>query len=236
MYLPTRCADLPTDIITERLQGRIKKSSGINFARKKTFEEKEIARAKIMNFFSPENYNGKIRLMTMPGNSWEFEKQLIEKWKGQDIYIEAIEREESIFRKLLYEMPRGRSGIRSHICPDQATAIYSSYLVRLVRANIEDILCINRIRVCSIWLDFSGPITTNSANSINACWLRGHVKHLAITASRCRYTSEVCKMVIQHGSYFKWVLSLLPGCTVIDYFEYNDGTPMMQFMVERKDI
>jgi len=72
-YKPTRQYDME-DLAA---QVHIQPSSGVLFTRATMRTEKEAARARILDLFTPQAWPGSLRILTMPGAGWRFERLLL---------------------------------------------------------------------------------------------------------------------------------------------------------------
>lgn len=228
--------DVSANIVADHILRNRSCTSGITFARKAKTSSKNAARIEAIKWFNHENFPDPMRIVTMPGVNWIFEREL---WRDRNFkctYFESCEIDEAIYRAALFQIPRKFEdwSIRGHEAPSWATAVYSTPNIRFYKAPIEKMLCSDRCRPNAAWLDFSGPIYTERLAAIREMWDRMTRLRLCLTATKCRYRDEQAKSEIEDvGSYVGWICDSLPGAVIREIFEYSDGVPMVQILVDK---
>jgi hypothetical protein len=154
-----------------------RKGPGIAYARKtigKHRPRKESCRKRLSNLYTSRKWPGELRMLTMPGMGWYFEKTILQErglldsssFKGKlpdkaDTIIDCVERDEAIFRGAFDRIPTDAQGIKIIDNRSVSTALINKFIATSVEKYINNSLC---PFYDVAWLDFTGPITqTNLA-------------------------------------------------------------------------
>lgn len=229
-------------------------TSGVAFARKHhltVLHAKNSARYRILDSLSREHWSGKLRVLTMPGLEWAFEKQLInlrdyavhgKGWiantvntrfrvaSDQSTQVYAVEYDPAIYFGSLKWMPGKRFGYQQLSAHAVRTRVIKMYYFTDVETFIGDESC---VEVDAAWLDFTGYMTPVRLHRINRFWKEKCNWQLAITMLNARYPSHVKACILKHGSMEKWITSVLGG-NVYDIHHYFDEYSAMLQIILRK--
>lgn len=228
-------------------------TSGVAFARKAhmtTMRAKDDARWRILDSLSREEWPGKLRVMTMPGLEWIFERELInsrdyaihgDNWKanpqGGQFFkqrkateIVAVEYDPAVYFGSIKWMPASRKKL-SQLSPHAlSTSKIEVYYFTDVETFIGDSAC---PEVDAAWLDFTGYMTPVRLHRINRFWKEKCRWQLAITVLNARYPAHVKAQVLKYGSMDKWITGVLGG-QIVDIHHYFDECSAMIQIILRK--
>jgi hypothetical protein len=240
----------------ETRQRRVMLLGGVRFARKGKFEQKDAAREMILNLFSLENYPGEIRIMTMPGVDWKFERLLLARrepgWtrgkRSYKTYFTSAESNREIYFSSATQMPGIglESGSNSSLFvssnssrsfnrppPFAEYAIKSRYC-SFFFCNINDTIeyaIAHKWKLHGAWLDYTGPLTIKHLTTIAKFYRECITGTLAVTALKARW-DRVTGVEINQFGYEHWLHRYLPG-EKLHFIEYFDTSPMLQFAVKK---
>ena len=233
--------------LAERIDRREQQTPGVNFARRKGERTgKDRARGAVLSMFSRKAIESGFSILTMPGVTWEFERQLLAQREGKHwtkngkarrTFLEAIEREDAIYRASLAMIP-GRQDIQFREALPSATACVRTPIVqRFHRCSLEayarDWSHESPHQLDGAWLDFCGPLTLSRLDAIAALW-KFRLRHwLIVTVMRARETAEVTALLDDAGGVPALLLRLCPDARVLHVIPYNDSVPMVQVALRR---
>lgn len=248
-----------------------KATPGMLYARKMNYTEKEKARVAVLRLFSGRDRPKGLSIVTMPGITWGFERMLLlmrERRpyalgdggrKTKRTYIEAIERDESIYRASLNWIPGGGDSLAQ--LPElegKPMAIRTYAVSRYHRISFEDYVDAWWHQPHdAAWLDFNGPITSQRMEKIGRFWRDKIRWRMVITWMNARYDAEAIRQigeVKEHAGAsstallnnvsvglgrdaLDWVEATLRQCAsirVLHRMSYRDTSPMLQLAVEKR--
>jgi hypothetical protein len=228
----------------------IQPSGGILFARATAHErkQKDTARQRILNLFDPVAWPGNLRMLTMPGIHWRFERLLLgarengwlqhQRTNPKRTYFTCAENDRAIYYAAIAQMPGLHANqplqrIKHHQFAEMG---YKTHYAALFFANIDDMMMITDWNTGwdAVWLDYTGPISLRRLKIIERFYYSSAVHHiLIITALRARWDRDTTIAIEKAGGHSRWLRKHLDG-EVLHDLEYQDSVPMSQFAI-RKD-
>jgi hypothetical protein len=217
---------------------------GVQYARHRIHatRTKEVARTAVVQFFDRWNFPGQLHILTMPGLTWCFEKQLYAqrgmqrfrelamgglnpKWNSAT-RVYGIECDEAIYRAAIQQCPGAKLSIRCTSAYDIRTPFIKSF-------RKIDFSEVTTEHYDGAWLDFNGPITSKRLGEIQEFW--SHIRFgLAITWMNARHDAAVTEQIKEYASPVDWLLHKLPGAVFVSADSYTTGhVPMLQLLVHK---
>jgi len=219
-------------------------SGGMMFARNPDREEKDAARRQILDLFTRDARPSFLRILTMPGLDWRFERKLLGKRDGDwmrkagagNTQITSVENDRFIYYSAVTTMP-GLNTRRAltKIMPPATFAERTTgnkFIHKFHFANVDDLMTETTDVWDAAWLDYTGPLTTNRLKLIAGFFHRSVRDVLVVTALKARYNKETSIAVERAGGHSEWLRKHLPG-EVLHDIEYFDTSPMAQFAVRK---
>lgn len=245
---------------------------GMGYARKMNYTEKEKARVAVLRLFSKREWPSGLSIVTMPGITWGFERMLLlmrERRKRalgdygkqpERTFIEAIERDETIYRASLNWIPGGSTSLAQLAAMDNKPLTLRTWAItRYHKISFE-----NYVDAWwhqphdAAWLDFNGPITSQRLDRIVQFWREKIRWRMVLTWMDARYDAEALRQigeVKEHadskgepsyrdsnplsgrlGGVFRWIegsLGVDTSIRVLHRISYRDTSPMLQLAVEK---
>jgi hypothetical protein len=220
-------------------------TSGVAYARKSllsAMEAKDAARNRILASLTRKERRGGLRILTMPGLEWKFEKELIsrrdyagrhaakrvrDEWQTK---IYAVEYDPAIFFGSMKWIPGRRKGLTQLSPHAIKTCVVRCYYMTDVESFIRDPQC---PEFDAAWLDFTGYMTPRLLSSIRHFWRERCAWQLTVTGLNARYPSSVKEQVKRHGGMCEWIAETLGG-KVFDKYGYFDEYSAMYQVTVRK--
>jgi hypothetical protein len=172
--------------------------------------EKTLARQKIINFFSEQSWPAPLRILTLPGFEWKFEKQLLTVRQNSKTYFTCCENNRETFLKAIKTRP------------DNCKFMFVDV----------DVMMANETEKAwdAVWLDYCGPLTIKRLKIIKRFY-EGFIRNtLIITALKTRWPVDTGIAIDRAGGHSRWLIQNLNG-EILHDFEYLDTTPMIQFAI-----
>ncbi len=146
----------------------------INYARQSKsirYGKLEARTAVIDEIFKIKWPHKTIRLLTLPGAWWHFERQVgvIPKHsRFSHFSLTCCERDRIVFNNAALRLPRGKRGIKIGWMKElnNAKVVTNRNDIVLINCNIADFMAITERKYDVVWLDFCGPIHDNVMDSI----------------------------------------------------------------------
>lgn len=221
-------------------------SGGMLFARNPDREQKDAARRKILDLFTFDAHPTKLRILTMPGLDWRFERKLLGRREGdwmrkagpQHTTITAIENDRFIYYSAVHHMP----GLHTKR-PMTWFMPAPSYAERTVRtkfiqqfhfASVDDLMAETNEVWDTAWLDYTGPLSVQRMKIIARFFERSVSNTLVVTALKARYNRETSDAIDRAGGHSEWMRKHLPGDVLHD-IEYFDTSPMSQIAIRKAE-
>jgi hypothetical protein len=227
-------------------------TSGVAFARKHhltVLHAKNNARRRILNSLSRDEWSKQLRVLTMPGLEWTFEKLLIAErdysirgdgWLipsggafvgiDQKTLIHSVEYDPAIYFASLKWIPARRRGLTQLSAHAVSTRTVDLYYFTDVETFIGDRNC---PEVDAAWLDFTGYMTPARLHRINRFWKEKCKWQLALTVLNARYPSHVRACIQKHGSMETWITNTLAGQVYDVHHYFDDHSAMLQIIVRK---
>lgn len=225
-------------------------SGGMLFARNPDRAEKDAARKLILNLFRTDLWGHDLRILTMPGLDWRFERKLLGKregnWMGRKAKLDAprrtqitsIENDRFIYYSACHQMP----GLHTHraltkILPAPSfgeRTVSTGFIKAFHFANVDDLMRETDETWDAVWLDYIGPLTTDRLALIAAFYQRAVSSTIVVTALKARWNRATSDAITRAGGHSKWLRSHLTGHVLHD-IEYFDTSPMAQIAVCKTD-
>lgn len=219
-------------------------SGGVLFARNPDREEKDAARQLILDLFTRDARPEHLRILTMPGLDWRFERKLLGKREGDwmrhagasNTRITAIENDRYIYYAAVHKMPglhtkRALTTILK-AAPFAEQTVKTKFVGAFHFANIDDLMAETTEAWDAAWLDYTGPLTVERMKLIAQFFERSVRGTLVVTALKARHNRETSNAIERAGGHSEWVRKHLPG-TVLHDIEYFDTSPMAQIAVRK---
>lgn len=228
--------DMPTRNNTRRLQ-----SGGVNYARKEFEAETEMAgktaaRDYILRSLDLENWPFQLKILTMPGLRWKFERALFKLRKSKrNTLVYAVERDPAIWFGSLKYMPiseqHGIKLVSPHCISGHRIA---AYYFTTAESFITDPQC---PVFDAAWLDFTGQISKQRLEAVKRFWQTRVRWQMTVTGLYMNYGPRTWASFRCHGGIFEWLKTKLGGDTLIsDSRFYQDGghSPMFQVTFQKR--
>jgi hypothetical protein len=223
-------------------QAGIAPSGGVLFARTVAREKKDAARQLVLDLFHPSCWDRPLRMLTMPGVHWRFERLLLATrevgWmrasNPQRTRFTSVENDRAIYFGAAAQMPglhTPKSTVK-RIKPYSFAemGIRTSYAAFFF-ANVDDMMA---HKEWSGWdavgLDYTGPLSVKRLKLIQHFYQHFVRDTLIVTALEGRWNSETSDAIDRAGGHSEWLRDHLPG-EVLHDIEYLDTAPMSQFAV-----
>lgn len=243
-----------------------KATPGMLYARKMDYTEKEKARVAVLRLFSGKVWPKGLSIVTMPGITWGFERMLLlmrerrkyalgDQGKGtKRTYIEAIERDETIYRASLNWIPGGKESLAQLAALNgKPLAVRTRAVTRYHKISFEEFVDAWWTQPHdAAWLDFNGPITSQRIEKIGRFWRDKIRWRMVLTWMNARYDAEAIKQIGEvkerlsgglHGckssdgsDSLDWVEAVVrqyAPARVLHRISYRDTSPMLQLAVEK---
>jgi len=221
-------------------------SGGMMFARNPNREEKDAARKKIIDLFTPEAWPTHLSILTMPGLEWRFERKLFGKREGDWMRkagpsitrVTSVENDRFIYYSAVHQMPglhTKRAMTWSLPAPSFAErTVRTKFISQFHFANVDDLMAETTEAWDAAWLDYTGPLTVDRLKLIAAFYHRSVRSVLIITALKARWNKDTSEKILKTGGHSAWLAKHLPGDVLHDV-EYFDTSPMAQFAVHKAE-
>lgn len=162
-------------------------SPGVKFARLPlSRRSKEIGRALALKPFTRRAWGRDrcLSILTMPGLRWPFESRLLNQReppgrlcravRPRRTYICGIERDESVFRASLGNIPRHADAHIAHLAaaPFATATIRTDKITRYHRCRFSDFVRMSDFPQDAAWLDFNGWLSDRRWRSVASLWKR----------------------------------------------------------------
>ena len=220
------------------------------FARNPDRAEKDAARQQILSLFAPTVWSDHLRILTMPGLDWRFERKLLGKREGdwmsrrarldapRRTHITSIENDRFIYYSACHQMP----GLHTHraltkILPAPSfgeRTVCTGFVKAFHFANVDDLMRETDEAWDAVWLDYIGPLTTERLALIAEFYQRSISSTLIVTALKARWNRATSDTITRAGGHSAWLRKHLAGHVLHD-IEYFDTSPMAQFAVCKPD-
>jgi hypothetical protein len=223
---------------------QVRPSGGMLFARNPDREAKDAARQQILDLFTLKARPGFLRILTMPGLDWRFERKLLGKREGDwmrkagptNTKITSIENDRFIYYSAVHQMPgvetkRALVTIRAP-APFAERTVSTKYIEQFHFANVDDLMHESPKMWDAAWLDYTGPLTVERLKLIARFFETSVRDTLIVTALKARYNKDTSIAVERAGGHSEWLRKHLPGDVLHD-IEYFDTSPMAQFAVRK---
>jgi hypothetical protein len=226
--------------------GNADPSGGVMFAR--TAEdrpEKDTARQLILDLFARDKWDRHLRMLTMPGLHWKFERKLLGKREGDWFRRKApkrtlftcVENDRPIYYSAVTHMPGSQtpgSLIKPARCDFGERGVKTKY-ASFFFANVDDLMACGWSGWDAVWLDYTGPLTVKRLRLIADFYERCVGEILIVTAMKARWPAETGAAIAKAGGHSEWLREHLAG-EVLHDIDYFDTVPMVQFAVRRASI
>lgn len=232
-------------VVAERNQINGTVSGGVAFARamRGGRPEKDRARDALWNYILPERFPNPIKILTMPGYTWGFERHLISlrggrSWKEQrtapHTRIVGVEGDEMVYRASLKRIPGIEFGVEV-MEPNamfETAAIKTPMVSAYRRCLFEDYASVTRERFDFVWIDLNGPLTEPRIAAIRRLWATNVKSVLAVTSLRARWDSVVSRQIRNAGGLPNLLERELRS-EPVEVMEYADAAPMTQIVWQK---
>jgi hypothetical protein len=225
-------------------QRSIKASGGIEFARTTERDQKDAARQQIIDMFSLSVWPGRLRMLTMPGLDWRFERKLLGRREGnwmhkrapERTYFTCVENDRALYYASVAKIPGvDTRGAKLTILQPPKFAEYglkTKFIGGYFFANMDDLMRSTGWTFDAAWLDYTGPMSVERLKLIESFYQRSVYNILIVTVLRARWTQAAVEAIERAGGHSEWLHAHLPG-EVLHNLEYNDTVPMTQFAVRK---
>jgi hypothetical protein len=222
-------------------------SGGMLFARNTDREEKDAARKKILDLFTFDSWPKSLRILTMPGLDWRFERKLLGKREGDWMSkagpsrttITGVENDRYIYYSACTTIPglhTKRALTRILAAPTFAErTLRTKFIQSFHFSNIDDLMRETTEGWDAVWLDYTGPLTKERLKLISRFYESSVRSVLIVTALKARWNRETSDAIAQCGSHTEWLQKHLHG-EVIHDLEYFDTSPMAQFAIRKHEV
>lgn len=222
----------------------IRPSGGMLFARNPDRDAKDAARQKILELFTPDKWPRHLRILTMPGLDWRFERKLLGKREGDWMRkagpsrtgVTSIENDRYIYYSAVTTMPglNTRRALTRFLVPDSFAerTTRTKFIDEFHFANVDDLMRETTKTWDAVWLDYTGPLSIERMRLIERFFHQSVRSTLIVTALKARYNKETSIAVERAGGHSGWLRARLPG-EVLHDVEYFDTSPMAQFAVRK---
>ncbi len=223
-------------------QFTLKPSGGVAFTRTTDREQKDAARQLVLDLFNRHNWPDNLRMLTMPGLHWRFERLLLaqrepgwmQRTNSRRTYFLGFENDRSIYFAAVTQMP-GLQAPNSTVKTTRtkfAEMAVNTHFGTFFFANVDDVLPNRWERVDAAWLDYTGPLSIERIKLIEDFYCNSAVQTLVVTAMKARWNTQTVTAIDSAGGHSEWLRKHLPG-EVLHDIEYQDTVPMAQFAVRR---
>jgi hypothetical protein len=223
----------------------IEPSGGVLFARNTDGDQKRAARQHVLDLFRPNRWERPLRMLTMPGVQWRFERLLLgarevgwfQASHPKRTNFTSIENERSIYYAAVVQMP-GMSTPNA-LVKRVKTYSFAEHAVRtnyaaFFFANVDDMMVQDGWDDGwdAVWLDYTGPLTVERLNIIQHFYRRYVRDTLIVTALKARWNEKTSSAINRAGGHSQWLRAHLGG-EILHDLEYTDTSPMAQFAVRK---
>lgn len=221
----------------------VRPSGGMLFARNPDRQQKDRARGLIIGLLSKVKWPGPLRVLTMPGLDWRFERKLLGNREGDWLrslaqpartHITSVENDRYIYYSAAHCMPglhTPKALTRIMPAPPFAErSLSTKFIDRFYFANIDDLMRETTDSWDAVWLDYIGPLTIERLGLIATFYQRSVRGILIVTTLKARWNRETSDAIERAGGHSPWLANSLPG-EVLHDIEYFDTSPMAQFAV-----
>ncbi len=198
-------------------------SGGMLFARNPEREAKDAARRQILNLLTFDAWPGSLRILTMPGLDWRFERKLLGKREGD--WAATTMPGLNTKRALTRIVPAPTFAERT---------IKTKFIQNFHFANVDDLMRESTERWDAVWLDYTGPLSKERLKLIAEFYASSVRGILIVTSLKARWNRETSDAIARCGGHSEWLQKHLPGQILHD-IEYFDTSPMAQFAVRRAE-
>lgn len=188
------------------------------------------ARSRLINLFSYKV--GPLRVLSMPGIMWSFERGLFRQRDAlqQPTEIYTVEREAPIFQASVFKMPGKTRGIRQITPHAISTDRIACHYFTSVESFIVDARCPT---FDAAWLDFTGFISFDLLAAIKHFWATRCQWRMAITSLNARFhPRKLSRTIEEAGGLQAWLTAEIG--TPVDVHSYGDESSHMLQMVFEK--
>ncbi len=226
---------------------------GIAFARNTDGEAKTRARQMILDLVSIEAWPTPLRILSMPGIDWRFERKLLGNrepgWMSGRLHpkltrLTCIENDRLVYYGATVSIPGLESkngGLRMQNKPDWAErTVKTNFIHRFHFANVDELMedsnnggLQGRHIFDVVWLDYTGPMTIERMKIIEKFYARSVRKILIVTALKARWNKATGNAIERAGGHSMWMRKHLLG-EVLHDIEYMDTSPMIQFAIQHE--
>ncbi len=218
-------------------------SGGVLFARKSEHEQKDRARIEVLRCFTTKR--GKLSILTMPGLSWKFERELLRaregRWEGKEwpksTFIQAVESDRSIYHAAMLQMPGVAEGALMRVCQDTMLAeraVGNPWVQRFFFTDIDAFMTKQFVHFDGAWLDYTGPLSIKRLETISQFYQTRLKGTLVITSLKARWNRDTVSAIERSGGLSAWIRDSISGHVLHD-IEYQDGgSPMLQIAIAKK--
>jgi len=223
---------------------QVRPSGGMLFARNPDREAKDAARQKILDLFTRSAWPGFLRILTMPGLDWRFERKLLGKREGDWMRkagpsrtgITAIENDRFIYYSAVTTMPglNTRRALTRFLVPESFAerTTRTKFINKFHFANVDDLMRETTEGWDAVWLDYTGPLTVERLRIISRFYDCAVRRTLIVTALKARYNKDTSIAIDRAGGHSEWLKKSLSGRVLHD-IEYFDTSPMAQFAITK---
>jgi hypothetical protein len=191
---------------------------------------KRVARERVVNLFSYKV--GPLRVLSMPGIMWAFERSL---FRQRDLLLQpteiyTVEHDAPIYQASVFKMPGKTRGIKQ-LSPH---AIQTDRIACHYFTSVESLMGDDRCpEFDAAWLDFTGFISFKTLATIKHFWATRCRWQLAITSLNGRFHPRgLASAIKKAGGLIEWLTREIGQ--PIDEHSYVDGSSAMCQLVFRK--
>jgi hypothetical protein len=190
--------------------------------------EKNRARRQVFHLYS--RYPKPLRLLTLPGIKWNFERGILDhrRW-GRPTSFVAAECDPAIYRASLAFMPRDSKGMAQ---VDTEKLTFKSDVVKWYECGpVENLILRTNERFTGAWLDFNGQLNEGRIAAVAELWKRVS-DSMVVTFLGSRYDSTVERMLARADRPEAWdvvfqnLLKIKGG--LVQMYSYSDPVKMIQ--------
>lgn len=225
-------------------QGGLQTKGGVAFARHADEPGKVAARQLVIDLFAFERWPYRLRMLTMPGLEWRFERKLLAErelgWTRRKGPVRTLftgfENDRALYYASVTLMP-GMPGLElKRIKPYGFAEMgvktpFASHFF----ANVDEAMKHDWPETASwdaVWLDYTGPLSTERLAIIRRFFDRHITSMLIVTALRARFNKATVQAISRAGGHSEWVRKHIHG-EVLHDIEYFDTVPMAQLAFRR---
>src|SRR5512143_186620 len=195
---------------------QVRPSGGMIFARNPDREQKDAARQKILDLFSPKAWPKHLSILTMPGLDWRFERKLLGRRDGDWMRkagpgatkYTCIENDRFIYYSAAHKMPglnTRRALTRYLAAPSFAErTVATKFISAFHFANVDDLMLEATgefDRWDAVWLDYTGPLSVERLNLIASFYQRAIRSTLIVTSLKARWNKNTSEAVLRAGGH-----------------------------------